>query len=389
MRDHLVIVSEESVYAGFYKCGIGEVVDTLADALRNYLDVTIITPGSHKGGNMAGSMGGRIRLGLHDEEFYVAAAELVNEIQPAMVQNFGRPDFIDRLTVDCQKILVFDRWEEDIAGQLDSVAKYDHVVTLSTGYANELMAVHPEAVEWPLHGIINGISSSLYSTPRATKEESRRHFYGLIGRKDTGKPLMVTTGRLSEVKGTAELIAATPAIAAAGADLVVYGDGDAEYEAQLIALHEAGKLTFVPRLGDYFETSHALAAADFYLTPSLHEVCGLQPMKAARMGCVPIVRPVGGMGENFNESNAVLITDTIEEAVSRAVAMTSDEYGVLRDNCIAGQWTWETRVLPWLALFDLKTGPESESAFRAVHVITRRATPVGTAKKCPFAKKGG
>lgn len=388
MREHLVIVSEESVYAGHYKCGVGEVVDTLAEALRNYLDVTIITPGNHKG-KQAGMIGGRVRLGVYGDEFYTAAAELVNEIQPAMVQNFGRPDFIDLLTVTCPKVLTFDRWEEDIEGQLDSVAKYDHVVTLSTGYAEEMKAIHPEAREWPLHGIICGISSGLYSAPRETKEYSRRHFYGLIGRKDTGNPLIITTGRLSDVKGTAELIAAAPAIAAAGADLVVYGEGEEEYEAQLIRLHDEGHLVFVPRLADYFETSHAMAAADFYLTPSLHEVCGLQPMKAARMGCVPIVRPVGGMGENFDESTAVLITGTIEEAVRRAVALTAEEYATMRDNCKAGKWTWKTRVLPWLALFDLKTGPESESAFRAAHVITRRATPVGTAKKCPFARKGG
>ena len=35
MRKHIVIVSEESVFAGYYKCGVGEVVDTLAEACGN------------------------------------------------------------------------------------------------------------------------------------------------------------------------------------------------------------------------------------------------------------------------------------------------------------------------------------------------------------------
>lgn len=39
MRKHVVIVSEESALAGHYKCGIGEVVDGLADALRKYYDL--------------------------------------------------------------------------------------------------------------------------------------------------------------------------------------------------------------------------------------------------------------------------------------------------------------------------------------------------------------
>lgn len=395
MRNHIVIVSEESVFAGHYQTGIGEVVDTLANTLRKYYDVTVITPGNSKGGKV----GGRVRLGVYDDEFYTAAAELVNQIQPDLVQNFGRADFIDQISVECPKVLAFDRWEEDIADQLDSVPKYDHVVTLSSAYAAEMIAAHPEAAEWPLKGIINGIDGGLYSPSSASKEDSRKHFYRMHGREDTGKPLFVTTGRLAEVKGTAELIAEASAIASAGADLVVYGEGNEEYEKQLAELHDAGVLIFVPHLADYFDMSQAMAAADFYLTPSNHEVCGLQPMKAARMGCVPIVRPVGGMGENFDETTAVLITGTLTEAVAHALALPSEEYAAIREKAMAGEWTWVTRVLPWVELYGLETAPVSESAFRVTSTssepkaatYSRTVTPAATTttkKASPFAKKG-
>ena len=65
------------------------------------------------------------------------------------------------------------------------------------------------------------------------------------------------------------------------------------------ATYEAGVLTYYRRMCGYAEMMYALRGADFYLMPSRSEVCGLQAMKAARMGCVPILAPVGGMGENF------------------------------------------------------------------------------------------
>ena len=393
MRHHVVIVSEESVMGGYYRCGVGEVVDTMAMTLRAYFDVTVITPGKYRGG----ALGGRLCLGVYGEDFYAAAAEVVNAAQPSLVHNFGRPDFINRLTTTCKKVLAFDRWE-DVCDQLDHVGKYDHVVTLSNAYAEELKATHPEAVEWPLRGIINGIDGSLYNGRFIDNGDSRKYFYNYHGREDTGKPLFVTTGRLAAVKGTEELIAEASAIASAGADLVVYGEGDKEYEQQLAELHRDGVLIFVPHMADYFEMCSAMSAADFYLTPSIHEVCGLQPMKAARMGCVPIVRPVGGMGENFDATNAILITGSITDAILQAMSLSKDEYSTLRLNAMAGSWTWDTRIRPWVELYGLETAPESESAFKAAPPakesrVTRSAevAPIEAPKKkeCPFALYGG
>ena len=196
------------------------------------------------------------------------------------------------------------------------------------------------------------------------------------------------------------MIADAEAIAAAGAELVVWGNGEAEYEESLKALHEAGTLHFFPRMCDYFEMMSALQAADFYLMPSRSEVCGLQPMKAARVGCVPIVTPVGGMAENFDESTAILITDGIADAVQRAVAMGEDEYAAMKERCQNGEWTWDTRILPWLDVYGLPTAPRETTA--ATYSLRKPADETAStfalrgnrevenaSYPCPFAKKEG
>ena len=375
MRNHIAIVSEESVLAGNYKCGIGEVVDCMASALRKYYDITIVTIGTCKGGRR----GGTVTLGVEGDAFYVAAAEYVDKLKPDLVHIFGRPDFIGKMTVNCPMVLTFDRWEEDIADYLDYVPHYDHVVTLSTAYANEMIAAHPEAAAWPLKGIIGAIDSGLY-TSSDNRDVARAKVYHAIGKEDTGRKLIVCMGRLKPVKGTDLLIAEAEAIAAAGADLVVWGTGETEYEEQLFALHEAGVLTYHRRLCGYHEMITAIQGADFYLTPSRSEVCGLQPMKAARMGCVPIVTPVGGMAENFDESMAIFITEGIADAVQRAVNLDDTAYASMKENCLNGEWTWDTRILPWVELYGLPTAPREASTLIAQG--TERAS-----RPCPFTRK--
>ena len=378
MRKHIAIVSEESIYAGRYKCGIGEVVDCMAHALREYYDVTVVTIGTARGG-MTGRL---LTLGVDGAEFYDQAAELLHQMQPDLVHNFGRPDFILQLQdLECPKVLTFDRWEEDVTGYEDCVAKYDRVVTLSTAYAEEMKAAHPEAAQWPLEGLIAGIAGDIYFVHNGiwgSDEGARMQFYRMEDRADSGKKLIVCMGRLQPVKGTAELIAEAEAIAATGAELVVWGTGESAYEEQLQALNDAGVLHYRRRMCGYGEMMKALRAADFYLMPSRSEVCGLQPMKAARVGCVPIVTPVGGMAENFDDTTAIFITDGIAAAVQRAVDMTDAEYATMKAACEAGEWTWSTRILPWLEVYGLPTAPKSEAQ------LPRKTAAV---RACPFAKK--
>lgn len=381
MRKHICIVSEESIYSGHYHCGIGEVTDTLAEALREYYDVTIVTVGKRAGGYVRGT----ITLGVEGDEFTRQAAERINAIQPDLVHNLDAdPALIDLLKVDCPTVYTFDYWEE-VVDKLDALRRYTHVTTVSQSYAAQVMADDPNAEALGVTGITNGISGGLYAHSDAIW--GRKSYCKQMGIADNGKPLIVSMGRLTPAKGIQDIIDAAPDIAAAGAQLVVYGRGDADLEAQLQALHDAGTLIYVPRMSNYWEMMSALHAADWYLMPSLTEACGLQALKAAHIGAVPIVRPAGGLQDSFNESNAVLITDSIAEAVQRALALSESDYAALRKNGMAAPFTWATRAQPWVELYGLPTAPREMDA-RVTFAETRAAAAeVAKTSSCPFARK--
>lgn len=358
LRKHVVIVSEESVFAGRYKCGIGEVVDTLAEALREYYDVTVLTMGFIRGGKV----GGTVCLG--EKDFYMKVAQMVNTWQPDLVHNFARADLIELLNVDCPMIYTFDQWEQDVMLQESSISKYTHVTTMSDAYAQEMWVLHPEAAKWHLKGIINGISAGYYDPGlffARDKASARKTLFAHLGREDNGDILLVYTGRLSPEKGIDDIIRAARTIRDAGGVLVVYGQGLEQYEEALQELHGLDVLIFIRRLCNYVEQVTVLRAADYYLAPSVSEVCGLQAMKAARLGAVPITTGVGGLGENFNSMNAIMTNGDFPSACIRAINLSAAEYGGLQTACLAGEWTWETRVLPWVELYGLPTAPRSES----------------------------
>lgn len=379
MRKHICIVSEESVLSGHYHCGIGEVADTLADALRDYYDVTLITVGVGMGGRAHAT----VTLGVEGDEFTRQTAERINAIRPDLVHNLDAdPALIDLLTVDCPTVYTFDYWEE-IGDKLDAVRKYTHVTTVSQHYAAQVMADYPDATALGVVGITNGISGGLYAHNDAIW--GRASYCKTMGIADTGKNLIISMGRLTRAKGIQDIIDAATDIAAAGAQLVVYGRGDADLEEQLQALHDAGTLIYVPRMADYFEMMSALHAADWYLMPSLTEACGLQALKAAHIGAVSIVRPIGGLQDSFDETNAILITDSLTEAVQRALSLPESDYAALRKNGMAAPFTWATRVLPWVELYGLPTVPRpAPKKATETAVVRTRYVPTET---CPFARK--
>jgi starch synthase len=63
-----------------------------------------------------------------------------------------------------------------------------------------------------------------------------------------------------------------------------------------------------------------LAGSDFYLSPSVYETCGLMPMNASSYGTIPIINLSGGLEDNFNEDNAIIIQDgNLKAALDDAV----------------------------------------------------------------------
>ncbi len=135
-------------------------------------------------------------------------------------------------------------------------------------------------------------------------------------------PLIGTVARLVSQKGFDLVVAALESIVAMGAQVVVLGTGDADYEA---AFREAADrwpnqvraiIGFDERLAHLIE-----AGADIFLMPSRFEPSGLNQLYSLRYGTVPVVRRTGGLADS--------ISDVSPEALhlGQANGFVFDHYG--------------------------------------------------------------
>ncbi len=193
----------------------------------------------------------------------------------------------------------------------------DMVNTVSPSYAQEIQT--PEfgsgldgllkAVSYKLTGIANGIDSTVWDPATDTliarpysledpagkavcRQDLRKHFSLSPG----DHPVFGMIGRLVEQKGIDLVIGIIPELLAAGAQLVILGNGQTVYEHELQAMSAA----YPGRLGVHIGFDEGLAhiieaGSDFFLMPSKFEPCGLNQMISMRYGTIPIVTPVGGL----------------------------------------------------------------------------------------------
>jgi glycogen synthase len=52
---------------------------------------------------------------------------------------------------------------------------------------------------------------------------------------------------------------------------------------------------------------------------------GLMPMTASRYGTIPIVTQNGGLKDNFNSSNAIIIKNDIIESINSAIELYNNK----------------------------------------------------------------
>jgi starch synthase len=116
--------------------------------------------------------------------------------------------------------------------------------------------------------------------------------------------LLGVVSRLSEQKGIDLVLAALPALLAAGACLAVLGTGDAALRDGLAAAATAnpGRVGVVAGFDEGL--AHLMqAGCDGLLVPSRFEPCGLTQLCALRYGAVPVVSRVGGLADTVIDAN--------------------------------------------------------------------------------------
>lgn len=203
------------------------------------------------------------------------------------------------------------------------IAYADHVTTVSPSYAEE---VQTEAFGCGLEGILRKRSADLTGIlngadydvwdPRGDKylphpycrgnmkgkricKEHLLREYGMDPIVAT-RPLLGFIGRLRRQKGIDLLLDILPALMKIGVGVVVLGEGNLEFEAQLMELTEKYQGRLAARIGYTEELAHYIqAGTDIFLMPSRYEPCGLTQMYSLRFGTVPIASAVGGLRDTI------------------------------------------------------------------------------------------
>ncbi len=198
----------------------------------------------------------------------------------------------------------------------------DRLTTVSPRYAEEICS-SPEfglglegdlrARRTHLRGILNGIDAQLWDpshdpyltvhydadslSNKARNKVALKRALGLRHREPAG-PLLVWIGRLVPQKGPELFLEALPWLLDRGAQSVVLGSGQREYERRLAGLVEQhpGDVVFRREMDEGL--AHRIeAGGDMSLMPSRYEPCGLNQMYSLRYGTVPVVRAVGGLAD--------------------------------------------------------------------------------------------
>lgn len=187
-----------------------------------------------------------------------------------------------------------------------------------------------------LYGIVNGIDSAewdpardrsipkMYTASRITgKAVCKKKLLESLGLPDAGAPLIGMVTRLADQKGLDITVKALPEIMSLGAQLVILGTGELQYQQALTdaTARYSGQMRALLQYNDGLAKA-IYAGCDLFLMPSRYEPCGLGQMIAQRYGAVPVVRKTGGLTDTVEEYNPASGRGTgflFEEYSSRAL----------------------------------------------------------------------
>lgn len=200
----------------------------------------------------------------------------------------------------------------------------DRVVAVSPGYVDEILT---EEAGLGLHhvlagrgddlrGILNGIDTRVWdpaidpSAPHFSvdeldaKDDARQALLAHAGWDDTGDPLIVMVTRLVDQKGVDLAFEAARFLGGMRARLLVLASGEPGLAQWGHWLEHTQPDRFWFHEGYDAPLSHLMfAGGDLLLMPSRFEPCGLAQMQAMAYGTIPVVTPVGGLGDTVIDAD--------------------------------------------------------------------------------------
>nr|MBQ6242575.1 glycogen/starch synthase [Lachnospiraceae bacterium] len=301
----------------------------------------------------------------------------------------------------------------DINLMKGAILMADAVSTVSETYARELhspdlgmgldQVMH--MVERKTYGILNGIDMDHYDPSKDPQIPYQFTAENLSGKaackayiqdkfglaREAEWPLLCSVARLVEQKGVDLIRAILPELMKMGVQLIVFGQGDKEYEDYFnwARTQWPGQLGFSTEFSEK-TASEIFAGSDMYLMPSRFEPCGLSQMMAMRYGTVPIVHETGGLkdsvrpysdfdgiGDGFSFVN--YNPKALYQAVLAAVKLyfgDADTFRLLRDRCMKKDFSWTKSAGRYQRMYSdiVEEGADSgelsfEQAFRELKAV--------------------
>lgn len=170
-------------------------------------------------------------------------------------------------------------------------------------------------------------------------------------------PLFGISYRLSAQKGL-DLIVETieTLIEEFGIQLVVNGDGDANYKTFFLELAKKYPGNIGVNLNfDEVIPRQIFAGADFLLHPSKFEPCGIVQMEAMAYGCIPIVRAVGGLADTVtDEENGFTFKEFKSSSLLLTMARAVEVFKYpeivkkMRTSCMQQEFSWKIAAEKYL-----------------------------------------
>ena len=203
------------------------------------------------------------------------------------------------------------------------------IVTVSPNHRNELLT--PEGSmglnnvlihhEYDFCGILNGIDYQEFNPENDpyivknykstnfvnNKKENKIALLHQFNLDNEALPIYALVSRVTWQKGMNLVFAAARSLLNRGANIILLGSGEYQYEQEMENLRR----DYPNHVGVYIGYNNALAhmiyaGSDFFMMPSLFEPCGLGQMIAQRYGTLPIVRRTGGLRDsviNYDSTN--------------------------------------------------------------------------------------
>ena len=265
----------------------------------------------------------------------------------------------------------------------------DRITTVSPTYATEIRSADAgmglagllRSRASALVGILNGIDTTIWDPAHdatlaapydAARLELRRANKAALQARlgldaDPAAPLFGVISRLSWQKGIDLLLAAVPAMLAAGGQLAVLGSGDNALEGRARQAFADAPARVGGVIG-YDETlAHQLqAGVDALLIPSRFEPCGLTQLCALRYGAVPVVARVGGLVDTVIDATPMALAarvatgvqfspslEMLEAAVARTATLYRDApaWRAMQRNGMATDVSWREPARRYAALY--------------------------------------